>query len=133
MLINMAFAFLVPSFVLRQAAVVVLGLLYACTVVFGFTVQFNSSSKGEQQQRKWESNDAAAVDHDNDGGGGGGGDDDDEEDARANAGNGTCAPVQKPYYERNIVGHWLDVALQYFVVGLCSNLQYIHLMQACWT
>ena len=58
---------------------------------------------------------------------------DDEEDARANAGNGTCAPVQKPYYERNIVGHWLDVALQYFVVGLCSNLQYIHLMQACWT
>lgn len=84
-----------------------LGFAYGCTVIFGLTLQYNNSSGNNQEDAQVDKGIAASQ--------------------------MPCRSKQPPYYKRNIVGHWLDKALQYFVVGLFSNLQYVHMMQASLT
>ena len=91
----------------------ILGILYA----FSLSLRYSDSSKSpttDSAQGQAASTSSSA-----------------ESDAKVQT--SSCIGVRKPYYERNFLGQWLDKALQYWVVGMCTNLQYVHLLQASLT
>lgn len=92
---------------------VALGILYSITRIFGLTLRYNTNAT-------YSSSSFAPPLHNS---------------KQSSVPPSTASVVSKDGtapYQINIIGFWFDKALQYWVVGMCANLQYVHLMQAAW-
>lgn len=90
-------------FAALSSAVVVLAVIYGITtVVFSLTLRFDMARDSSNGDTSGDGSPSSSGDK----------------------------PRQRSVFSRNFVGRWLDKSLQLWVVSLCSNLQYLHLMQA---
>jgi hypothetical protein len=120
-----------------QVAVVTLAILYGVTRVLGLTLHYNDvpdpASGAEVTESSATSPSAASSTTSTDTRGRvatSGSTDTSSCTSSTNSSRSRSNSGAQRYFERNVVGYWLDKALQYWVVGMCANLQYIHLMQA---